>query len=742
MPAMTFFLTASTDVVNAPPLDEHQVLVFLVQLSLLVGVARLLGAGMKAIGQPAVVGELLAGVLLGPSLFAKAAPGAYSWVFEQEPVVNSAVFGLAWLGVIMLLVVIGFETDLAIITRFGKAAVFVSAGSLLIPFGVGVTLAFLAPEDFRGEVGSVSVFAGFFALALSVSALPVVAKILQDLGYLRRNFGQITLAAGMTMDSLGWLVLAALAGVAREGSLDLTSLGRSVGGLVIFLFLSVTVGRWMIDRLYRRAMAMGSSTTAALTITLLAAFAGSAVTQWLGLEAILGAFIIGVLLSTTRHQLPSVRETLETFTTSFFAPIFFAFSGLRVDLSALSTGTAIAWAVGVVLAAIGAKVIGTYIGARLGGLSNREGWALGSGLSALGAMGIVVALVGLNAGVLSDSGYTILVVAAIVTSLVAPALLRPVVRGFSASEDEQSRLKRESLRESSVLLHATRALLPTRGGRNSQYAAKLIEAVFDDVEMSLMAVEVPRSTLSKWTARLFGLSKGSSAGVSEVRDSVSVTTRSVKKVAKDPADAIAAEAQLGYDLVVLGASEAESDGESGIFSTVVDRVLSQVALPSVIVRFPRGADIPSELPKHILIPVNASQATRAAEEFAYSVASKAAGDVTALHVINQPEGQGMMLETHRLDDARRAGTEVLAEAADLGGKLGLRVTTLLTVAANPEKEIVDKANSGDFDLLVLGVAQRPLSNRSFLGHRTTYIIENSNIPVVIIGLPSGGVRSH
>ena len=101
-----------------------------------------------------------------------------------------------------------------------------------------------------------------------------------------------------------------------------------------------------------------------------------------------------------------------------------------------------------------------------------------------------------------------------------------------------------------------------------------------------------------------------------------------------------------------------------------------------------------------------------------------------------------MLETHRLDDARRAGTEVLAEAADLGGKLGLRVTTLLTVAANPEKEIVDKANSGDFDLLVLGVAQRPLSNRSFLGHRTTYIIENSNIPVVIIGLPSGGVRSH
>lgn len=739
---MTLLLTASTDLVNAPPLDEHQVLVFLVQLSLLVGVARLLGAGMKALGQPAVVGELLAGVVLGPSLFAQVAPHTYDWIFTAEPVVNSAVFGLAWLGVIMLLVVIGFETDLAIISRFGRAAVFVSAGSLLIPFGVGVVLASFAPTDFQGEAGSQQVFAGFFALALSVSALPVVAKILQDLGFLRRNFGQITLAAGMTMDSLGWLVLAALAGVAREGSLDLISLGRSVGGLLVFLFLSVTVGRWFIDRLYRRAMAMGSSTTAALTITLLAAFIGAAVTQWLGLEAILGAFIIGILLSTTRHQLPSVRETLETVTTSFFAPIFFAFSGLRVDLSALSDPVSVAWAVGVVVAAITAKVLGTYVGARLGGLSNREGWALGSGLSALGAMGIVVALVGLNVGVLSDTGYTILVVAAIVTSLVAPALLRSVVSGFTASEDEQARLERESLRDASVLLHSRRVLLPTRGGRNSQYAAHLVEAAFDNVEMTVMAVDVQTGALAKWLGRIFHLTRGSSAGVGDVLDTVTVPARSVKKIARDPAEAIAVEAQLGYHLVVLGASEGESDGESGIFSTVVDRVLSRVTIPTIIVRSPSESDISLDLPRRILIPVNASQATRAAEEFAYSLASASGGDVTALHIINKPEGQGMMLEEHRIDDARRAGTELLADATQLGSRLGLSVTTILGVAENPEREIVDKANSGEFDLLVLGVAQRPLSNRSFLGHRTTYIIENSRIPVVIIGLPSGKVRGH
>ncbi|MDH3540195.1 MAG: cation:proton antiporter, partial [Acidimicrobiia bacterium] len=353
---------------SSAPLDEHQVLLLLIQLLALVGLARLLGGLMKRIGQPSVVGELLAGVVLGPSLFGKIAPAAYEWVFTDEPVVTSTVFGFAWLGVIMLLVVIGFETDLAIIRRFAKAAIFVSAGSLLIPLATGVTMGLLAPESFRGEGADPGIFAGFFALALAVSALPVVAKILLDLGFLRRNFGQITLAAGMTMDSVGWLLLAALAGISRENRLDLPNLARSIGGLALFLILAATVGRWGIDQTLKRIMASGSSTAAALTITLLAAITGAMVTQALELEAILGAFIVGILLATTRHQVVSVRDSIENLTAAFFAPIFFAFSGLRVDIGALASAEAALWAFGVVVVAILAKVGGTYIGARLGGL--------------------------------------------------------------------------------------------------------------------------------------------------------------------------------------------------------------------------------------------------------------------------------------------------------------------------------------------------------------------------------------
>ncbi|MDH4115986.1 MAG: cation:proton antiporter, partial [Acidimicrobiia bacterium] len=386
-------------------LTEHEVLVFLAQLALLIGAARLLGGFMKLIGQPAVVGELVAGILLGPSVFGRWAPESYEWLFG-EPTVQSLMFGLAWLGVIMLLVVIGFETDLAIIGRFRTAALSVAAGALAVPAAVTLLVSRQLPASFIGDSVDPWVFGGFVALALSVSALPVVAKILQDLGFLRRNFGQITLAAGMTMDTIGWLLLAALSGIAQDG-FDPAALGTSFGGLVAFLLAMILVGRPVLDRLMKLVMERGSSRAAALTVAFVAALAGGVVTQALKLEAILGAFVMGILLSRLRHQLPQVQTTLETVTAAIFAPIFFAFSGLRVDIGLLSSAEAALWTVGLVVIAIGAKIVGTFAAGRMAGVSGRECLALGSGLSALGAMGIVVAIVALNLGVISETGYTV-----------------------------------------------------------------------------------------------------------------------------------------------------------------------------------------------------------------------------------------------------------------------------------------------------------------------------------------------
>ncbi len=704
------------------------------QLALLVGVARLLGSIMKRFGQPAVVGELLAGILLGPTVFKNLWPGGYTWVFDSEPVVTSVVFGLAWLGVIMLLVAIGFETDLAIIARFRKAAMWVSAGSFLVPLVLFYLIAQVVPASFLGDRGTRPLFGLFFALALSVSALPVVAKILQDLGYMRRNFGQITLAAGMSMDGVGWLVLAALSGVALQGSLEVGSLLRSLAGLAIFLAVAATAGRWALNKLFRQALRGGSSDTSALTITLVAALIGAAVTQALELEAILGAFIMGILLGMTKTHLPRVREILETMTNAFFAPIFFAFSGLRVDLGALDSGSAIFWTIMVIILAVAAKVAGTYAGARKGGLDHREGLALGSGLSALGAMGIVVAIVAFNLQMISDAGFTVLVLAAVSTSVIAPLLLKASVRDWEIPADEQARLDQEALRDDSVILRAHRVLLPTRGGQNSVYAAKLLARAFPELDLTILALDPGEPGLIN---RLLRRKAGQSdptpvveavSGIEGVE--VSVTTR----IARDIPKAIVDEAQLGYDLVALGASEDEADGIR-IFSNVVDRVLAGLSIPSVVVRFPATAKPTSDLPKNLLVPVTRSATARAAEELAYSLAKASDGSVTAVHVIPEPEDHGTLNEHARIKEDRSDAVTMLSEAVELGARLGVSVATEVKVAAQPEAEIVERANSGDFDLLVIGSVTRPLSNRAFFGHRVTYLIENAEIPVLIVSLP-------
>ncbi|GIU93319.1 MAG: Na+/H+ antiporter [Acidimicrobiia bacterium] len=581
---------------TAAPLSEHEILVFMVQLLLLVGSARILGGLMKMAGQPAVVGELLSGVLLGPSVFARLAPEAYEWVFGEE-VVSSVVFGIAWLGVVFLLVVIGYETDLGIIRRFRRAAVSVSAGGLLLPLAVAGAAAFLVPGSFVGDADR-PVFAGFFALAFAVSALPVVGKILSDLGLLRRNFGQITLAAGMTMDAVGWLLLAAFSGIAQDG-FDPVALATSFGGLLLFVVFVVTAGRALLDGVMRWVLARGSSLTAGLTVTILAALIGGTITQWLRLEAILGAFIVGILLSTLRHQVPQVERHIETVTASFFAPVFFAFSGLRVDIGLLDSTEVAAWTAGLVVAAVLAKVFGTLIGARLAGLETREGLALGSGLSALGAMGIVVAIVGLNLGVVSPTGYTVMVLAAIVTSLLAPQLLKWVVGGWEVPAEERERLEREALMESSEILgepshppaHPGRPEQPVRGPGDRPGCSTIRRS-------RVMVVDVVER---RWGRRRASQSSDPS-DVVEVLDGTK--HRVLRRMARDPARGDRGPKPASdTTLVLMGASE--EDRDSGVFSSTVDRILAGIDIPAVVVRFPQGADGDPPPPRRILVPVAA-----------------------------------------------------------------------------------------------------------------------------------------
>ena len=457
------------------PLDEHQLLVFWTQLLLLVAFARLFGEIMRRVNLPSVIGQLAAGVVLGPSIFGRVWPDGFHWFLPDDEMQSGALYAVSWLGVALLLITAGFETDLGLIRRLGRAAALVAGFSLFVPLVGGLIVGELLPEEFVGAESERLVFALFVAAALSVSALAVIAKILSELGLMRRDFGQITVAAGMANDVVGWVMLAIFAGFATSGAVSLGGITKTVGGLVVFVVLAMTVGQRVVDRALRYVRRNGPNIPGAMTVVIATMLIYGVATQALGIEAVLGAFVAGVVLHRSRFQQPEVLHHVESITDSFLAPVFFATAGLRVDLTLLGEGDALQWAFVVVLVAIVAKFAGAFIGARLAGQSRRAASALGAGLNARGALEIVIASVGLSLGVFTETAYTVIVIVPLATSIFAAVSLRIVVRDWRGSEEEQERLDREEALSRNLVVKSSRILLPSQGHPASIAAAQIVQ---------------------------------------------------------------------------------------------------------------------------------------------------------------------------------------------------------------------------------------------------------------------------
>ena len=457
------------------PLDEHELLVFWTQLLVLVAAARFCGAVMRRLNLPSVIGQLGAGVILGPSIFGRVWTDGFEWFLPEHEISSGALFAVSWLGVAFLLVTAGFETDLGLIRRLGRAAALVTGFSLVVPLIGGLVVGGVLPESFIGPESDRTVFALFVAAALAVSALAVIAKILSELGLMRRDFGQITVAAGMANDVVGWIMLAVFTGFATSGEVSAYGIVSTVGGLAIFLALAMTVGQRVVDRALRWVRRDGPDVAGAMTVVVMTMLIYGVATQALGIEAVLGAFVAGVVLHRSRFQQREVLDHLESVTNTFLAPVFFATAGLRVDLGLLGQDDAIAWAGVVVAVAIVAKFVGAFVGAKLAGQSNRAATALGAGLNARGALEIVIASVGLSLGVFTETAYTVIVIVPLITSIFAAVSLRIVVRDWRGTDKEQERLDREEALAKNLVVTSQRILLPSKGHPASIAAAQLAQ---------------------------------------------------------------------------------------------------------------------------------------------------------------------------------------------------------------------------------------------------------------------------
>jgi len=420
-----------------PPLGGEPLLVFLAGATLLLAVAYLLGCLARRAGLPALVGELATGVILGPSLLMHLAPGVMSWFFPARPEQYHLLDAVGQFGVIMLVAVTGMHLDLALIRRRRATAVRVSLPGFVLPLGLGIGLGFLVPVVMLGPHGDRTTFAVFMGVAMSVSAIPVIAKTLMDMQLLHRNIGQLILMSGTVDDILGWTCLSVVTAMATTG-VGLGDVGKPVAVVVAFAVAVALIGRPVVRRLMR-GVAAREDPGPALMVATIVIFTFAAITHRLGLEAIFGALAAGVVIRAAGADVVAKLAPMRLFVTAVLAPLFFATAGLRMDLTALADPRVLLTAVVVLVVAIVSKFAGAFLGGRLSRLNRYESVALGAGMNSRGVVEVIIAMVGLRLGVLGTEMYTVVVLMAVVTSLMGPPILRASMARLEITEDERLR---------------------------------------------------------------------------------------------------------------------------------------------------------------------------------------------------------------------------------------------------------------------------------------------------------------
>ncbi|MGI5237998.1 cation:proton antiporter [Dactylosporangium sp. CA-139066] len=427
------------NILTAPPapLPSHTVLIFLLQLALLLGVARLFGWLAERCGMPAVAGELLTGVLLGPSLLGHLMPRYAAWLMPGGPGQIGLLDAIGQLGVLLLVAVTGSHVDLRAVRRRRSTAAYISVFGLVVPLGLGIAAGFLLPRAVVGTASDRGVFVLFLGVAMCVSAIPVIAKTLTDMRLLHRDVGQLTLAAGMVDDAVGWFLLSLVSAAATVG----VTLGGTLVSVLSLLGFSIVVmvAGGPVVRGVLRISSRSPEPGTTIAVSVLLVLLGAVAAHGLKLEPVFGAFIVGILIGTARARDLARLAPLRTVVLSVFAPLFLATAGLRMDLTALRDPAVAIAAVVILAVAVLGKFAGAYAGARLSRLGNWEALAIGAGMNARGVIEVIVATTGLRLGILNTATYTIVILVAVMTSLMAPPLLRLTTARIEQSEQERAR---------------------------------------------------------------------------------------------------------------------------------------------------------------------------------------------------------------------------------------------------------------------------------------------------------------
>ncbi len=402
-------------------LNESHILLFLIQILVLLGAARTLSVICEAIKIPAIAGEILAGILLGPTLLGRISPSLQTWLFPFDQTQSTMLETVSWLGVFFLLLSSGFHVDVRKAFQSGRAAILIGIVGVLFPIAIGYPVFSTFDPIYWGDKANALSFALFLSVAGSITAISVVARTLGDLEISKTVQGSLALSSCAINDIFGWFLFTVVISLVTPHSMGTVELVSSVLGIIVFVGLSTTLGAKVLSAALRRVEATSlTQPAAAQTLIVSVGLLCGAITQWLGIHAILGFFLAGTMAGSAKgisnDMLNSVSDTLH----AIFVPLFFATLGLHIDFLA---GMALWPTLIFCTVAILGKFGGAWLGARLGKQSPQTSILMGIIFIPGGAMEIVVATLALELQLIGQTIFVAIVFAALASSILAAPLI-------------------------------------------------------------------------------------------------------------------------------------------------------------------------------------------------------------------------------------------------------------------------------------------------------------------------------
>ncbi|HUL87688.1 MAG TPA: cation:proton antiporter [Pseudolabrys sp.] len=747
--------------------------IFIIQLALLMLAGRSLGEIMIRFKQPGVMGQLIAGLVLGPSLLGAVFPDWHHAIFPDAKEQKAMLDGVSQFGVLMLLLLTGMETDLKLVRRTGAASAIASIAGIIIPFACGVALGEALPDSMLPDPGKRLITSLFLGTALSIASVKIVATVIREMNFLRRSVGQIILASAIVDDTVGWMITAVIFSLALQGHVDMWSIAQSVLGTLAFMGLSLTVGRRLVFIIIRWVNDVFTSDFAVITAILLIMCAMAIITDLIGVHTVLGAFVAGILIGESPILTRHIDEQLRGLVIAFFMPVFFGTAGLSADLTILKDTHLLLLTLGLIAIASVGKFGGAFIGGKLAGLTFRESLALGTGMNARGSTEVIVATIGLSMGALSQNLFTMIVTMAVITTMAMPPTLRWALSRLPIRKEEKQRLEREELEEKGFVPNLERLLIAVDDSSNGKFASRVAGVLAGTHGMPATVLHIPdtskiESTMPGARATMDanpkaeqkqsedkdnGSQKNSKSGKKAQKDeekaegageAVQQAAAQIKSKQKDeekvdslvdvttivhdqpsPA-AIAEEAEKGYDAFIIGLEETSKP--NGDFGAGVTNLAKGFQGPLVIstVRDDLLRDPDGKL--SILVPVNGTEPSRRAAEVAITLARATKAQVTVLYVAvrtTPKRGVRRPLRSRRHEEA------ILKDIVAIADGYNMSIRTAVVAKRAADEAILGELDRRNHNLVVTGVGRRP-GEKLFFGDTAAALLKKSERSLLFV----------